>query len=831
MVNLKLALRTLFKAPFVTVVAILSLALGIGANAAIFSLFHQMLMRPVPVQAPGDLVNLAAPGPKPGSQSCNQAGNCEAVFSYAMFRDLERAGGPFAGVAAHRLFGANLASGGQTESGRGALVSGSYFPLLGLRPALGRLLSPDDDRTIGESRVVVLSHAFWQTRFAGRGDVLNSPLVVNGQSLTVVGVAPRGFDGTTLGSRPQVFVPITLRGVMEPGFAGFDNRRNYWAYLFARLEPGVTIDQAATAINVTYQGIINSVEAPLQQGMSEQTMTRFRNRRLVVEEGSRGQSSVHRQAKAPLLVLLCVTGVVLLIACANIANLLLARAAARSSEMAVRLSIGASRRHLVTQLLTESCLLAALGGLAGILVARWTLLLIVSMLPGEAAATIDTAIAWPVVLFAAALTLATGLLFGLFPALHSTRADLLSTLKGTSGQPSGAKAASRFRTSLATIQIALSMALLVSAGLFAKSLFNVTRVDLGVKVDNLVTFGVSPQLNGYTPERSRLLFERLESELAALPGVTAVTTSMVPLLAGSNWGSDVHVQGFDSGPDVDNNARFNQVGAGYFRAMGVPLIAGREFTGADGPKAPKVAIVNEAFAKKFNLGRDAVGKLMSSGDRDKLDTEIVGLVQNAKYSEVKDAVPPLFFRPYRQDERLGSIAFYVRTSLPPEDFLATLPKAVAALDPNLPLEQLRTMPQQVRQNVFLDRFISMLAAAFGGLATLLAAIGLYGVLAYTVAQRTREIGLRMALGAAPGRVRRMVLGQVGWMTLIGGAAGLGAAIWLGSLAQSLLYELEDYDPGVLAGAVVVLGIVALVAGSIPAYRASRVDPMTALRYE
>ncbi len=832
MVNLRLALRTLFRTPFVTVVAILSLALGIGANAAIFSLFHQMLLRPMPVRAAGDLVNLSAPGPKPGSQSCNQSGDCEAVFSYPMFRDLEANRGSFSGIGAHRMFGANLAAGGQTASGQGVLVSGSYFPVLGLQPALGRLLTPDDDRAVGESRVVVLSHAFWQTRFAARPDVLNAPLIVNGQTLTVVGVAPRGFDGTTLGSRPQVFVPITLRGLMEPGFEGFANRRSYWVYLFARLKPGVAIEQASSAINVTYRGIINSVEAPLQRGMSDQTMKRFRSRSLVVEAGSRGQSSVRREARVPLLVLLCVTGVVLLIACANIANLLLARAASRAGEMAVRLSIGASRWQLVGQLLTESCLLAALGGVTGLLFARWTLDFIVWLLPADAAATLDTRIEWPVLLFAAGLTLVTGLLFGLYPALHSTRPDLLSTLKGQTGQPSGARAAARFRTSLATTQIAMSMALLVSAGLFTRSLVNVSRVDLGLKIDNLVTFGVSPELNGYTPERSRLLFERMERDLAALAGVTGVTASLVPVLAGSNWGTDVNVEGFTSGPDIDNNARFNEIGAGYFRTMGMPLLAGREFTVADGPKAAKVAIVNEAFAKKFNLGRDAVGKRMSNrGNNEQLDTEIVGLVQNAKYSEVKDAVPPLFFMPYRQDGKLGSMAFYVRTSLRPEEFLATLPRAMAQIDPNLPLEELRTMPQQVRENVFLDRLISMLAAGFAALATLLAAIGLYGVLAYTVAQRTREIGLRMALGAEPGRVRGMVLRQVGGMTVVGGAIGLVAAIWVGSLAKSLLYELEGSDPFVVAASSIVLTLVALCAGSIPARRASRVDPMTALRYE
>jgi predicted permease len=829
--NLNLAVRTLFRTPFVTVVAIISLALGIGATAAIFSLFNQMLLQPLPVREPARLVNLSAPGPKPGSQSCNQAGDCDEVFSYQMFRDLEKAQTVFTGLAAHRLFGANLAYRGQTLSGDGVGVSGSYFPVLGVQPALGRLLGPGDDRAIGESRVAVLSYRYWQSRFGLNPAVLNDTITVNGQSLTIVGVAPRGFVGTTLGADPEVFVPVTLRGLMEPGFTGFDNRRTYWAYVFGRLKPGISIEEARAGINIPYKALINDVEAPLQTGMSDQTMKRFRARELGVTPGARGQSSVTTEAKGPLTLLLGVTALVLLIACANIANLLLARAASRASEMAVRLSLGASRFQLVSQLLTESFVLAVLGGLAGLLVARWTLDLIVSILPADAADMIQLSFEWPVLLFAAALTLGTGLLFGLFPAVHSTRPDLAHVLKGTSGQPSGTRSAARFRTSLATVQIALSMALLIAAGLFTRSLYNISRVDLGLKIDNLVTFGISPELNGYTPERSLVLFERLEDELAAVPGVISATSSLVPALAGSNWGSDVQVQGFPSGPDVDNNARFNEVGAGYFKTMGIPLIAGREFTRADGLKAAKVAIVNEEFAKKFNLGRDAVGKLMSSGDGDELDTEIVGLVQNAKYSEVKGQVPPLFFRPYAQDDGIGSMAVYVRTSLDPEAFLATLPKVVARLDPNLPLEQLRTMPQQVRQNVFMDRFISLLSAAFACLATLLAAVGLYGVLAYTVAQRTREIGLRMALGAEPGRVRGMVLKQVALMTLVGGAIGLGAALWLATLAESLLYELEGHDTTVLVGATVVLSLVALVAGLIPAHRASRVDPMLALRYE
>jgi predicted permease len=831
MLNLKFALRTLFKTPFVTIVAIVSLALGIGANAAIFSLFDQLLLKPLTVPAPDRLVNFTAPGPKPGSTSCNQAGDCEAVFSYPMFRDLERVQTVFTGIAAHVTFGANLAARGQTESAEGLLVSGSYFPVLGITPAIGRLLGTGDDQAPGEPHVVVLSYAYWLKRFALDPGVLNQPLVVNGQPMTIVGVAPRGFDGTTLGFKAAVFAPITMRGFSQ-GFKGFDDRRSYWAYLFARLKPGIAIEQARVSLATPYQTIVNDVEAPLQQGMSPQTLARFKAKPLLLDAGSRGQSNVSKEAKAPLTLLMGVTAFVLLIACANIANLLLARGAARAGEMAVRLSIGAGRGQLVRQLLGESCLLAILGGLGGLVVAQWTLNLMAALLPAQAADTVNLRIDPIVMLFAAGLALGTGLLFGLFPALHSTRPDLISSLKGQSGQPSGARSAARFRTSLATAQIALSMALLVSAGLFTRSLFNISRVDLGLNADNVIMFQISPALNGYKPEQSRQLFERVEDAIGALPGVAGVTSSTVPLLSGSNWGNTVSVEGFKAGPDTDTSSRFNEVGPGYFATLGIPILAGRDFTRADAFAAPKVAIVNEAFAKKFDLGRDAVGKRMGNkGSTSPLTMEIVALVKNAKYSDVKREIPPLFFSPYRQDENIGMINFYVRTGSDPERFMANIPKALARLDANLPVENLRTLPQQVRENVFLDRFISVLSAAFACLATLLAAVGLYGVLAYTVSQRTREIGLRMALGAAPSRVRAMVMRQVGVMVLVGGAIGLAAAIGLGRLAQSLLFQLQGSDPLVLVAAGVALSLVALAAGFIPAHRASQVDPMSALRYE
>ena len=832
--HLTLAVRMLLKTPFVSTVAILSLALGIGANAAIFSMFDQLLLRALPVPAAETLVNLTAPGPKPGSSSSNSAGGSDEVWSYPMFRDLERGQTGLAGIAAHRLFGASLGIDNEPSTGEGVWVSGGYFRTLGVLPALGRLLGPDDDRVIGAHDVVVISDALWRDRFGARADVIGRTMIVNGRSMEIVGVTPKGFQGTTVGSGPLVYVPLSMRGAFSSTpFLGFEQRRTYWLYVFGRLAPGSSGEQASAALNAVFRPIIADVEAPLQEGMSDVTMERFKAKQVVVAPGARGQSSIHREARTPLLMLFAITGTVLLIACANIANLLLARGAGRATEMGVRLALGATRRHLLTQLLTESVILALAGGLVSLVVAQWTMTGIAALLPPEASQTMSFSLSGSVIWFSAALAVATGLVFGMFPALHSTRADLISTIRAGAGQIAGGRAAARFRAALVTVQIALSMALLVSAGLFLKSLANISRVDIGVQVEDMLTFAIAPGRVGYDTLRSAVLNRRVEEELAAIPGVTGVTSSMVPLLAGNNWSNDVRVQGFVCEADTDCNSSLNEVGPDYFKVLGIPLASGRDISASDIAGATRVVVVNEAFAKKFNLGTDAVGKFMGrSGDSgDSLNLLIVGVVPNFGYSSVKDTVPPVFYTPWRQNTGISSMHFYVRTSLPPEQLLPQIPALLKRLEPSLPVEELRTMPQQVRENIFLDRMISTLSASFALLATLLAGVGLYGVLSYSVAQRTREIGVRMALGAGSANVQRMVLKQVGVMVLIGGVVGIAAALAIGRLARSLLYQLEGHDPLVFSLAILLLAAVAFTAGLIPARRASRVDPMQALRYD
>ena len=827
--NIRLAFRTLFRTPFVTVVAIVSLALGIGANAAIYSLFNELLLAPLPVAHPERLVNLGGNTVSPGSHQCGFAGNCEWAFSYEMFRDLEAQPGPFSGVAAHVIFSANIAYRGNTANESAELVSGSYFPVLGVKPAFGRLFGVADDKTIGGHPIVVLSYDFWQNQLGGDRTVVGQTITVNGQQLTVIGVSAPGFEGTTLGNRPALFVPVTMRAAMGQGAEAFENRRQYWLYLFARLAPGVTMAQASARENVLYHSIVNNVEAPLQQGVSASTLARFRAKTIALADGRHGLSSLHGQTEMPLVLLFGITLFVLVIACANIANLLLARAANRSLEMAVRLSLGAERRQLLAQLLTESVLLAVLGGAAGLAVAWATLHAIVALLPVGVSATLSFALSREAIGFAALLSMATGLLFGLFPALHSTRPDLVSALRDGSGKTSATRAATRFRTSLVTAQIALSMALLVSAGLFIKSLSNVSRVTLGLDADDLVTFRVAPVLNGYSGTRSAQIFSRIESELGAIPGVRAVTAARVAVLAGNNWDNDVSVQGFPKTPDTDADGYFNAVGPGFFGAMGETMIAGRQFTASDALGAPRVAIVNESFTKKFKLGANAVGKLMGEGDS--LTHVIVGVVHDSRYSGVKQDMRPVYFFPYRQDTTIGSLAFYVRSTLPSATLMPQIRAALAHIDRNLPVMGLKTMPQQLRDNVYLDRMTSTLSAAFAALATLLAAIGLYGVLAYSVAQRTKEIGVRMALGADSSRIVTMVLRNVAAMTIVGAAIGAAGAYGIGRAARSLLFGLDGRDPSIMIASALLLGLVALLAGSIPALRASRIDPVNALRYE
>ena len=598
----------------------------------------------------------------------------------------------------------------------------------------------------------------------------------------------------------------------------------------------MSVDQARAALEPLYRGILADVEAPLQTAMSAQTLARFRDRPLRITPGRLGQTRMSRDVqRVGLLFVLGITGAVLLIACANIANLQLARSAARAGEMAVRLSLGASRRHLLTQLLTESCLLALLAGAVALALAHWTLRFVWALLPGAGVSDVLRGafeLDPNAIPFTAAVSLATAVAFGLVPALYSTRVDPIAVLKDEAGHPGGNRSAARFRRGLVVAQLALALTLLVVSGLFIESLRNMNRIDLGFRLDGVVTFALRPELSGYGAARNRDLFERVETALSAQPGVAGVTASTDGVLAFTGGGAprDFNVQGFEAGPDTNRTALLNHVGTDYFRTLGIPLLAGRAFSASDTAGAPRVAVVNEAFARKFDLGRNAVGALIGRGGVDaELDTEIVGVVADTRPSFASTVPPPLAFVPYRQED-VGALWFFVRGSGRLDDVMRSIPGLVAGIDRNLPVVFLMPLARMAELNDP-SRVATVLLTAFAALAMLLAAVGLYGVLAYAVALRTRELGLRMALGADARRLRAMVLGQVGRMALAGGAIGLALALGLERVLRSVLYEIDSLPFGVFAAALAGLAAVALASGLVPAHRASRIHPMEALRHK
>lgn len=818
--RLRHAVRGLAARPLFALVAIATLALGIGANLAVFSLVERLLLAPLPVAEPDRLVNLGVPGQTDIRMSSSLAGNETAIFSYPMFRDLERAQDSVATLAAHRPQPVNLAYAGHTERVQALLVSGRYFDALGLKPALGRLLGAGDDAVDGQAQAAVLGHAYWRDRLGADPGVIGRSVVANGQVLEIVGIAPPGFDGTTVGLAPQVFLPISLRGpdgaVSIPDHV---SREMHWVYAFARLAPGVTMAQAESRLDGAYRAAIEAFE-PVS-ALTGKPVTRH----LALTSGARGQSMQPDHSRSSLLLAQGAALLVLLIACVNLANLQLARGSGRVGEMGVRSALGASRGQLIGEALAEPLVIALAGAAAAVPVGLAGRQLLGQMLLSDRVSTLAGS---GVDLAGAAAALAIALVallgFALVPARRLADAAPARALAGHAGGV-GRRGTGRLRAVLVTVQIGFSMALLVLAGLFAQSLANIARADLGMNLDALVSFTIEPELNGYDLAHNAALYDRVEEALAALPGVTGVARAQNRLLARGYSGGGASIEGKDGG----GFSTFNQVGPGYFQTLGIAQLAGRGFAPSDSAAAPPVAVVNRRFVDAFGLDpATTVGQtLRLNGQR----MQIVGLVADAAYANVKDAPPPQVYLPEAQSEASGTMSFYVRSAIDPAQQQAAIAAAVAAIDPNLPLRSLSTLREQARVNVAADRTVGLLATALALLATLLAAGGLYGVLSYLVAERRREIGLRLALGATPGRLRGLIAGQVGRMALVGGALGLIAALAGGRLAAANLYGLSAHDPAVLAGAALVLAIVVALAAWLPARRAAHTDPVVALRHD
>lgn len=831
--NVRFSFRQLLRKPGASLILIAMLALGIGGTTGIYSIYHTVLLKPLPVPDPDSLVNLSVPGPRFGMTSSGQSGRNEYTFSYPMLRDLEAGQDVFTGIAGHRLFDANLSFEGQTAAARGFVVSGSYFTVLGLQPALGTLIGPQHEPALGESPVAVLSFDFWQTVFGGSREVIGQTLRVNGQALTVIGVAPESFTGTTIGARPAVFAPLSMHQALMPTFGmGGDDRQAYWVYAFARLRDGVSSETAEASLNALYRGITAEIEAPLHADLPSGLLEEFLAQRVVLEPGAQGQSNARHYVTLPLMFLMGVTGLLLAIVCVNVGGLLLVRGDARLSETAVRMSVGADRGRLVRLFMTEAALLAAIGGLVSLPVAAATVKAFAAMLPAQEAGSIAFGIDPPAYALTALLIAATLSLSALYPAFRASRANPAALVNAHGQKATGGRASSRFRSGLAMGQIALSMALLVLCGLFVRSLYNLTQLDLGMEIDSIVSFSVSPRLNGYDDQRATSIIDRIEEELGREPGITSAASSMVPLLTGSNWRRNVAVEGVESGPGIDTESRFNRVSPAFFRTLSMNLLAGREFTAVDDAGAPPVAIVNEAFLRKFDLGIDIIGQRLGMNPMSpEPDTEIVGIVADAKYSEVRDPVPPQVFLPRSQMTGYGTMTYYAGGDIGADLIMRQIRAVVSRVDPTLPVTELTTVRQLANDNVFLDRSVTLLTAGFALIATLLAGTGLYGTLAYNVARRTRELGIRMALGATPVELRFRVLSQVGRVALFGGIVGLVLAIMIGYRAETLLFGLTAFDPLVCAVAVILIAVVALAAGALPARRAAGTAPIEALRYE
>src|SRR6266850_4735687 len=844
--DVRYAWRGLTRAPLFTIVALTSIALGIGANTAIFTLVDEVLLRMLPVKSPEQLVLFSGARNHYGN---NMGGNMLSFPMYEDFRDnfvdrgkLPRVSLPvdnaaphpamFSGMFARRTTAMNVGIDGQTERVPGEMVSGTFFQVLGVGAALGRVITPDDDTVRGDGRVAVLSFDYWRTRFGADRNVLGREITINNQTYTIIGVSQAGFDGVDIGYVPNIRVPIMMKAQVTPNWDDLDTRRSRWVNVFARMKPGVTIDQLKPALQPFFHGLLEEeVKMPPFSGTSAYTREQFLTGEVSILPAAQGRSPIRQQLSQPLWLLMGIVAGVLLIACANVASLLIARATARQKEIAVRLALGASRARIVGQLLVESVMLAAVGGLLGLAVAMWTTRFLLRFLPTtDTPHVISGAIDYRVLAFNFALSLVTGVLFGLVPALRSTKPNLAPTLKDQVGAVIGGTGGVRFRKGLVVAQVTLSILLLVGAGLFIRSLRNLRLLNLGLKADNLIAFNLSPALSGYSSVRSKQFDQQVAARIRALPGVAANAYAQIGLLEGNEWDSSMSVEGYEAKPGEDMNPFCNAVSPGYFKTMGIALLAGRDFDERDAryvevkPDANSqppytVAIVNESYAKHYFGDRSPLGRHIGFGTNPgtKTPIEIVGVVADAKYTGVRDEIPRQVFFPFLQDDFASGVVIYVRTASAPEAAAGSIREVVRQIDANVPIIRFRTLEHQIDQSLLNDRLVATLSTAFGILATLLAVIGLYGVMAYTVARRTREIGVRMALGAAQGDVVWLVMREVLMLVGTGIVLGLAGAWALGRLVSSQLYGVTANDPVTIAAAATLLAVVALVAGYVPAW--------------
>jgi len=829
--DVRYGFRVLRASPGFAAVAVLSLALGIGANTSIFSVVNAALLRPLPVTQPDQLVFVFN-----GSLT-----NPYSTSSYPDYVDYRDKNEVFSEFLTYSSITMSARADDQTDLISGSIVSGNFFDALGVRAAMGRTFLPEEDATPGTHPVAVISHGMWERRFGGDPKIIGQQLTLNGHAFTIVGVAPRDFNGPEVLENNDIYVPTMMQALVRPprgGFSGDMNpdllgqRGSRWMRMIGRLKPGVGIEQAQAAMSTIADG--------LAQAYPENN----RNTIATLFPVNKVDPQAYTQLVSVAALLLAVVAMVLLIACANVANLLLARASARRKEIAIRLAMGASRSRLVRQLLTESVLLSLAGGVVGLLFALWTIDLLKTATPpdGIFSFTLDYKLDGRVLAFTFLLSLATGVIFGLAPALQASRPDLVPALKDEASAAARGRRRFSLRSLLVVAQVALSLVLLIGAGLFLRSLNNAQSIDPGFNADKILDAQLNINLLRYTKAQGREFYRQVIERIEALPGVESASLARIVPMSGGGRTSSLLIQGQQgpdnvsrsegTGPDVDNQytVNTNVVGLKYFSTMGIPLLQGRDFTPQDNEGGPLAAIVNEAFARRHFDGEDALGKRLSFRGAQGPWIEIVGVARDIKYRTLGEAPRPTVYVPLSQNHETG-MALHVRTIGDPVSVAGAVRREVQALDQNLPVTNLQPMSAVLGSSLFAARMGAVLLAIFGLLALLLAAVGLYGVMSYTVARRTREIGIRMALGAQTGNVLRLVLKE--GMVLVGGgvAAGLIVAAAVTRLLASFLYGVSPLDAATFAAIPLVLALAALLATYLPARRAAKVDPMIALRYE
>jgi predicted permease len=833
--DFRYAFRSLLKRPGFSLIAILTLALGIGANTAIFTLLNAVIFKPLPVSAPEELV-FFDDTPSEGTSQGDPATGQWHRFSYANYQYFREHDQSFLGLSAFRSGEARLSvRSGDSQAGetaqRAHLVSGNYFSVLGVSAMLGRTLSADDDKP-GAAPAAVMSHGYWTQQWKSDPSAINKEIVLNGTSFTVVGVMPPGFFGVRVRRSPDFWLPLVFQPHIELRPSAFEDPRVYWLNFVGRLKPGVSLEQARANTNVLLQQFLTN-EAGSE--LNDDTRKSIANSYVQLADGSRGISGIRRVYSQALKMLMVIVVLVLLIAGANVGNLLLSRAASRKAEISLRLALGANRYRIVRQLLCESLVLAAIGGVCGILLAQWGVSVLVALVAKTSPLDVrpDTA----VLAFTAVVSLSAGVIFGLIPALRASKTDLTTALKEKSGRTGRRRLRFGLASALVVSQVALSLVLLTGAGLFARSLMKLHEEEVGFNRDNVLLVGIDTRLARYKPTELSTLYGRLLDRLEALPGVQSATVATYAPMSGIGRSSTVTVRGYAASRGEDMGVADMLIGPAYGETLGVPLLLGREIGPRDTPAAQKIAVVNQTFAQRFFPGQNPIGKNFHFGDADdperSEDLEIVGVIGDVKYDSAREEAGPTAYRPILQvqSSEAYSSNLQVRTIGDPGALAAAARQAIIEVDPKLPISEVTTLREQLRGTLDQEKLMAELVSFFGLLALLLACIGLYGVMAHGVVRRTKEIGIRMALGAERRRIIWMVLRETLVLILVGVAIGVPAAIGAGRLVSSQLFGLGAADPLTLVAATLLLTCVAVLAGLLPARKASRVNPLIALRYE